>query len=119
MLYYEENIFYPINHKTDYIKISDLIKIHYKISSDRQNQRWFIAVTLEDNGMITPQYQLSKQFQSYGQIIAYINILPSIFLEGKTKQTIDNEMYQDFIKIKNLVQKIMDALYEFEAKYNI
>lgn len=132
MIYFEENIFYPITHKQDYInlehfKLPDGLDnpvrrnacIHYKVSSDRQNNRWFIAVSLEENGQCIIQQQLSKQFDNYGLVSQYISKLPKLIEGQENKLTLDNEMKADFETLIGQVNRLLVDLMKFEEKYNI
>lgn len=120
MIYFESNINYPYQQSTGHINI-DNGQIHYSISSNRQQSRWFVAVSIvynDNTGSVHPKPELGFQTESYGNILTYISKLPT-YLKTQTTQgnTLQEEMYKDFYRICDKANEIFDALALFRRKW--
>lgn len=119
MIVFDTNIFYPQVHKVDHIKLDEHKVIHYQVSSDNQNKRWHIAVTLEDNGKQICKPALAVMRNSYGEIQSYITTLPSIINSSSNEITINNQMKKDLDNIINRLEIEIEMIKDFKMRYNI
>lgn len=118
MITFEMDIFYPKEYKQDHIDINEFKSIWYRISTNEQQSRWKIAVTIVNNGTVVQRNDLSKLFFGYSGILDYIKALPRLVETSDSSYQIGKDyLAVELDKVIGSFMITLGMLERFKEKY--
>lgn len=119
-VYFEGNFSYPIPYKQSMLDLLDGRELHYEVSTNQQQQRFWISFTMVDtrDGSVVTRNDLSKLFFTYDKVLDYVPYLRQKLTENKKDKQLE-EMQNHFAEIRNAFAKLDGAIKFFQRKYNL
>lgn len=117
MITFEQNLLLQDQVKQDKIIFTDNHYIIYRVTSNINHTRWFIAITEIKNGNPIERKDLSVLVQSYSMVISYIATLPNVILELESSIPFTDELRNDLNKLEVKLHNVLAFISIIKDKY--